>query len=62
MMSTEAYAAKAAEMDAKADECFSVEAADSFRMMAGEWRNLQAEALAQTAWVAKNLGPLKATI
>ncbi len=36
---------KAAEMDGKADECFSADAADLYRLLASEWRTLRAEAL-----------------
>jgi hypothetical protein len=47
MMSAEACGVKAAELDGKAGECFSAEAADSYRTMAGEWRLLQAQSIAQ---------------
>ena len=47
MMSIKACAAKAAEMDSKADECFSVEAAESYRLIADQWRQLMAQAFAQ---------------
>jgi hypothetical protein len=54
MMSIKACAAKAAEMESKADECFSVEAADSYRLIADEWRQLMAQAAAQAAWEARD--------
>ena len=51
MMSAANCAAKAVEMDGKADECFSIEAADLYRTLAAEWRHLRAEAIAQNNWV-----------
>jgi hypothetical protein len=54
MISAKDCAAKAAEMDDKANECFSAESADQFRIMADAWRQLQEQVVAQDAWAAKN--------
>ncbi len=47
LMSAEQYAAKAVEMDDKADVCLSAEAADLYRTLASEWRKLQTVAIAE---------------
>ena len=52
MMSADEYGARAVEMDGKADQCFSIEAADMYRELAAEWRDLQAQAFAQEAFAA----------
>jgi len=45
-MIADEYGAKAVEMDGKADQCFSIEAADMYRALAAEWRHLQAKTIA----------------
>jgi hypothetical protein len=55
MMRADEYGAKAVEMDGKADECFSIEAADMYRALAAEWRLLQVEAIARAASAAKDM-------
>lgn len=47
MMSADQCWGKAKEMDDKANQCFSIEAADMYRELATEWRHLQAQVRAQ---------------
>jgi len=47
MMNTDECWAKVKQMDDKADRCFSIEAADMYRELATEWRQLQAQVRAQ---------------
>jgi len=55
-MKADEYDAKAVEMDGKADQCFSIEAAEMYRALAAEWRYLQAQAIAQEAFAAQVIG------
>ena len=54
MINAKACADKAMELDDRAEACFSAEAADEYRLMAVEWRKLQAQAAAQDAWMAEH--------
>jgi hypothetical protein len=56
MLSAEAFEAKALEMDAKADECFSSETADIYRALADQWRGLRVEAASQGAFAGNPSG------
>jgi len=47
MMNADECWAKVREMDDKANQCFSIEAADMYRELATEWRQLQAQIRAQ---------------
>jgi len=55
-MKADEYGAKAVEMDGKADQCFSIEAAEMYRALAAEWRYLQAQAIAQEDFAASRNG------
>ncbi len=49
LMNATVCEAKAKQMDGKADECFSYDAAELYRVLAAEWRCLRVEALAHEA-------------
>jgi len=47
MMNADECWAKVKEMDDQANQCFSIKAADMYRELATEWRQLQAQVRAQ---------------
>jgi len=47
MMNADECWAKVEEMNDKANQCFTIEAADMYRELATEWRQLQAQVRAQ---------------